>query len=159
MKKIVDFPYNDIVLFAKGWYERTDDVFADIKACLEEDNRSSVWDNMSKHDICHHMMNCLDKIYEYLDDNDKRNNVWLCKHSAFLEQIRHRMDFYEMSYEEAIVYTVLSVLCGMTKDQIELKKPVYGKGRRRIGGLLGTVPKSMTYREMNRMASKMFDDK
>jgi hypothetical protein len=47
----------------------------------------------------------------------------------------------------------------MSKDQIELKKPVYGKGRRRIGLMFRETPKSMTYKEMNKIASRTFDEK
>ena len=34
MEKIKNFPFNDVVLYAKCWYERTDNVFDDIKKCI-----------------------------------------------------------------------------------------------------------------------------
>lgn len=159
MKKITNFTYNDVVLYAKGWYQRTDNVFNDIKECIEEDNYYITWDKMSPKDICGHMLRCLDKIYDYLDNDDKKNGRWLCSHAAFLEKIEHNIKFYGNTYEEAIVYTVLSILAGLSVDEIELKAPKYGKGRRRIGGILGNYPISMTYKEMNKLAQLSFNKK
>ena len=159
MEKITAFSYNDVVLYAKGWYKRTDNVFDDIKECLKEDNVYNTWDNMSPRDICAYMLRCLDKIYGYLDDNDKKNGRWLCSHAAFLDEIEHKMKFYGNTYEEAIVYTVLSILQGLSIDEIELKAPKYGKGRRRMGGLFSNYPISMTYKEMNKIAQLTFNKK
>lgn len=156
MKKITDFPFNDVVLYAKGWYQRTDNIFEDIKKCIEEDNIYNIWPNMSSRDICSYMLRCLDKIYTYLDDNDKRNGRWLCSHAAFLDKIEHNMRFRGNTYEEAIVYTILSILGELSIDEIELKKPKYGKGRRRLGGMFNDYPISMTYKEMNKIAQKTF---
>ena len=156
MKKITDFPFNDIVLYAKGWYERTDNVFEDIKKCIKQDNHYNVWDGMSKRDICSLMLRCLDKIYSYLDEDDKKCQRWLYSHAAFLEKIEHNMNFYGNTYEEAIVYAVLSILAELTIDEIELKAPKYGKGYRRIGGMFTDYPISMTYKEMNKIAQKAF---
>lgn len=156
MKKITDFPFNDVVLYSKGWYERTNNIFDDIKKCIEEDNIYNTWDNMSPRDICSYMLRCLDKIYTYLDDNDKRNGRWLYSHAAFLDKIEHNMKFYNKTYEEAIVYTVLSILSELSVDEIELKKPKYGKGCRRIGGMFTNYPISMTYTQMNKIAQKAF---
>lgn len=157
MKKITDFPFNDVVLYSKGWYERTNNIFDDIKKCIEEDNIYNTWDNMSPRDICSYMLRCLDKIYTYLDDNDKRNGRWLYSHAAFLDKIEHNMKFYNKTYEEAIVYTVLSILSELSVDEIELKKPKYGKGRRRMGGMFQNYPISMTYTQMNKIVKKIFD--
>ncbi len=157
MKKITDFPFNDVVLYSKGWYIRTDNIFDDIKKCIEEDNIYNTWDNMSPRDICSYMLRCLDKIYTYLDDNDKRNGRWLYSHAAFLDKIEHNMKFYNKTYEEAIVCTVLSILSELSVDEIELKKPKYGKGRRRMGGMFQNYPISMTYTQMNKIAKKIFD--
>lgn len=159
MKKITNFTYNDVVLYAKGWYERTDNVFNDIKKCIEEDNYYITWDKMSPKDICGYMLRCLDKIYDYLDNDDKKNGRWLCSHAAFLEKIEHNIKFYGNTYEEAIVYTVLSILAELSVDEIELKAPKYGKGRRRIGGIFSNYPISMTYKEMNKHAQLMFNKK
>ena len=157
MEKITDFAFNDVVLYSKGWYERTGDIFADLKACFEEDNRYNTWPGMTPRDICRLMLICLEKVYDHLDDEDKKNGRWLCSHAAFLDKIEHNMKFYENTYEEAIVYAVLSILGCMSRDEIELKKPVYGKGRRRIGEMFRATPKSMTYTEMNRRAAAVFD--
>lgn len=159
MEKITNFTYNDVVLYAKGWYQRTDNVFNDIKECIEEDNYYITWDKMSPKDICGHMLRCLDKIYDYLDDDDKKNGRWLCSHAAFLEKIEHNIKFYGNTYEEAIVYTVLSILAELNVDEIELKAPKYGKGRRRMGGLFRNYPISMTYKEMNKLAQLSFNKK
>ena len=156
MQKITNFRFNDIVLYAKGWYQRTDNIFEDIKKCIEEDNYYNVWNKMSERDICSVMLKCLDNIYEYLDDNDKKNGRWLYKHSAFLDKIEHNMKFWGNTYEEAIVYTILSILGELSVDEIELKKPKYGKGRRRLGGMFNDYPISMTYKEMNKIAQKTF---
>lgn len=161
MKKITPdkFHFNDVVLYAKCWYERTDNVFEDLKKCLEHDNKYNIWPGIKPRDICKYMLMCLEEIYSFLDEDDKKNNFWLCSHSSFLDQIEHRIHFYENTYEEAIVYTVLGILRCLTKEQIELIPPKYGKGMRRIGCMFrNEMPKSMTYAEMNRMAKKMFSE-
>ena len=160
MEKIKNFPFNDLVLYAKCWYERTDNIFDDVKKCIEHDNKYSTWDKMSQRDICRLMLICLEKLYSYLDENDKKNNCWLCSHAAFLDALEHHMKFYGQTYEEAIVSIVLGILGTLSVDQIEIKKPVYKRGERRMGDMFKkSVSKSMTYKEMNRIASKMFDKK
>ena len=55
-------------------------------------------------------------------------------------------------------YTViLDVMSQLTLEQIDLKKPVYGKGRLRMGTMFGNQrPISLTYTQMNREAEKVF---
>ena len=45
----------------------------------------------------------------------------------------------------------------LTLEQIDLKKPVYGKGRLRMGTMFGNQrPISLTYTQMNMEAEKVF---
>ena len=67
---------------------------------------------------------------------------------------------FDCNLDMAVIYAVHDVFCNhVTRDLIKLNKPVYGKGRRRLGDMFGSYPKSMTYKHMNDIASRMFDKK
>ena len=53
----------------------------------------------------------------------------------------------------AIIYLARGILQGLSRDEIKLKAPHYGKKEYfRMGSLFGENPISMTYTEMNRKA-------
>ena len=69
------------------------------------------------------------------------------------------MSVYEFSRDRAIISTVLAILQNMSKDDIILNPPHYGKKERfRLGKLFGAYPISQTYKEMNKIAKKTFSE-
>lgn len=156
---IRNFTYNDIVLYAKGWYERSDNICDDLGYLLDE---IYGWCPIEEDEVARYMLHVLDSLYDELqkDGVDIRlNGRWYGSHKRFEEEVRHRMVMYKQTRDKAIIYLVLSILQELTKDEIELKKPVYGKKCHfRMGQLFGgRFPISMTYTTMNKVASKMFD--
>lgn len=156
---IRNFIFNDIVLYSKGWYERSDNICEDLGYLLDE---IYGWCPIREEEVAMYMLHVLDKLYDELqkDGVDIRlNGRWYGSHKRFEEEVRHRMVMYKQTRDKAIIYLVLSILQELSRDEIELKKPVYGKKCHfRMGQLVGgKFPISMTYTTMNKVASKMFD--
>ena len=156
MKKISsDWGFNDVVLYAKGWYERKD-LFKDLGHIFQE----IYWWEPQKHDIVDMMWRILDKVCEHFEPEEKAYFLTF----AYVEnQVAHYMDLYNCDRDTAVCYFVIGVLQGLTLDQIEVKKPVYGKKKyfRYGGGLIVTHDmhrkvQTMTYKQMNKMAEKAF---
>lgn len=158
MKKISsDWHYNDVVLYAKGWYERKD-LFTDLGHIFKE---IYGWEP-KKYDIVRMMWRILDKICEHLEPGEE---TYYSKFGTVDEKIQNDMWIYNCDRETAIVYFVLGVLQGLEITQIDVKKPVYGKKQyfRYGGGLIIThemhkKAQSMTYKQMNKMADKAWED-
>lgn len=115
------------------------------------------WTPKSEEEVSYMMLKVLDKLYEELQLSTNCPAKWYNTHASLEQEVRHRMLFYGVSREEAIVLLVLSILQGLSKDEIKLNKPHYGKKEHfRMGSLIGKTPISMTYKEMNNRAIKMF---
>lgn len=155
MKRITNFTFNDIVLYSKGWYERKficedlDYLFLKIYG----------WTTPNEREVAHRMMRVLDCLYKAAEVTiDDCPRGWLMSHTAFDEEVTKRRLLYPgCTRDMAIIYTVMSILQGLTKDEIKLNPPHFGKKEHfRMGMLIGEWPKSMTYTEMNRRAQKAF---
>ena len=156
MKQIKDFIYNDIVLYAKGWYERSNNICEDLDYLF---SKIYGWTSPREDEVSHRMMIVLDRLYEDADVNKiERNNCWYMSHSIFEDEVRKRISLYkDCTRDMAIILTVLSVLQGLSKEEIKLNRPHYGKSEHfRMGCLCGKNPISMTYKEMNNRAIRMF---
>lgn len=159
MIKIENFQWNDIVLYSKGWYKSTGDIFKDIEISIRQNNNYSFQKKeMRQEEIINWLFKVLDEVYEHLSPIEKENRCWLTKHYDFYGEVLHRKQLFDITINEAIVLTILNIFLNMSNKQIKLNKPVYGKGKRRLGNSFGYVyPISMTYKHMNDIASKMFD--
>ena len=156
MKQITDFKYNDVVLYAKGWYERSGNICEDLDYIF---SKIYGWTQPTEQEVSHRMMIVLDRLYEAADVTKKDcPYCWYMSHALFEEEVRKRISLYkDCSRDMAIVLTVLSILQGLSKDDIKLNAPHYGKKEHfRMGSLCGKNPISMTYTEMNRLAQQMF---
>ena len=157
MKKVTKFIYNDIVLYAKGWYERSGNICEDLDYMF---SKIYGWTSPRENEVAHRMLKVLDRLYKEAEIfSDKSQPIsWLTTHSAFESEIRNRISICECSRDIGIIYVVLGVLQGLSKDEIELEPPYYGRKEHfRMGSLFGHNPISMTYTEMNRRAEKMFE--
>lgn len=151
MKPIENFTYNDIVLYAKGWYEKTD-LYEDLGYLL---SKIYGWTPKRDDELAHFMLDVLERIYEAQDK--KFSSGYLCSFTSFWNEVNRYSDIYECTYNRAIILLVLGRLQGLTKDEIKLNPPHYGKKEHfRLGCLLGKYPISMTYTEMNRRVQQMF---
>lgn len=154
---IKNFTFNDIVLYAKGWYERSEDIIADLGYLL---SKIYGWTPTREHDVAMMMLRVLDKLYVELDLSRNASQRWYASHFQYEEEIEHRMSLYGYSRDKAIIALVLCILQGLERTEIELKAPHYGKKEHfRMGCLFGKTPISMTYKEMNKHAEQMFKKK
>lgn len=150
---ITDFIYNDIVLYCKGWYQKNGNMLEDLGYLF---SKLYTWTPKTEKEISHMMLIALDKL---CDNIDKPNPYrFYNKHAIFMEELHKYMSLYEVSMDMAIIYLVRKVFQGLSKEEIKLKAPHYGKKEYfRMGSLFGTNPISMTYAEMNRRAQKVFN--
>lgn len=157
MDKIKDYTFNDIVLYAKGWYKRTDNICEDLGYFFKR----VYWvSNCSEAHIALLMLRLLDDVYNKLSLPRNPECVagkWLATHNQFESEVRLLMALYGCNRDIAIIHTVLGVLHSMTKDEIELNPPKFGKKERfRLGCIGEDYPISQTYTEMNRIVQKHF---
>lgn len=61
---IKNFTFNDIVLYAKGWYARSENIVADLGYLL---SKIYGWTPTREHDVAKMMLRALDKLYIELD--------------------------------------------------------------------------------------------
>lgn len=158
---IENFEWNDLVLTCKGWYESTGSLCEDFAIAIENNENRSIVIN-SKIDekrVASILMNSvLPSFWELLSDEDRERRCFLYRTNDFYNKVGHYIDLYGCTFERAILFAVNDLFCNhVTRDLIKLNKPIYGKGRRRLGSLFGGYPKSMTYKYMNDIASRMFD--
>lgn len=153
---ITNFKYNDIVLYAKGWYERSENICEDLDYLF---SKIYGWTSPKEDEVSYRMLIVLDRLYEAANVTIKDcPRMWCMSHTHFEEEVRNRMCIYDnCSRDKAIILTVLSILQMLRNDEIKLNPPHYGKKEHfRMGSLFGKNPISMTYKEMNRKAQKSF---
>ena len=160
MKRIENFLYNDIVLYAKGWYRsKGNETWKDLAYFFGE---IYAWTPQCESEVSLLMLKILEKLYiEFeLDRNpEKICGKWYASPFTLEQEIRKTMIFYNCNRDNATIIVVLEVLMNMSNDEIKLNKPVYSKKNPfRLGGAFTNYPVSMTYSEMNRIASKYFDN-
>lgn len=150
---VKNFIFNDIVLYAKGWYQRSENIVDDLAYLFEQ---IYGWVTADEGEIALRMLRVLDSLYKAMDL--KQENYGMFNSHFLLEQgIRKCMSVYDVSRDMATIYVAMSVLQGLSKDEIKLNAPHYGKKEHfRMGTLFGKYNISMTYTEMNRRAQKAF---
>lgn len=151
MKTIENFRFNDVVLYAKGWYERSGDFMKDLDKYIRMNDMYLYPPQMSETDIMNYMLKALDIVYEHCTQEDLKNNFLCHSHAVFLEKVRHDQAIYNVSFEQAACLVVYSILQGLNTTQIILNAPRYDKRHRHGGGMFHRGPKhGMTYKEMYR---------
>ena len=152
MKQIVNFTYNDIVLYAKGWYQRSEDLYDDLGYLL---SKIYGWKPTKDYEIAQFMLNILERVYELQEK--KFSSGYLCSFASFWNEVNRYADLYECTYNKAIILLVLGRLQELSNEEIKLNPPHFGKKEHfRMGMLFGEWPKSMTYKEMNNRTKKLF---
>lgn len=149
---IENFRFNDIILYAKGWYQRKD-LIEDLGYLF---SRIYAWTPKSETEVATFMLRVIDRLYEELKISFEADS-YLRSFASLYSNIHHDMKIYDLSFDVATIHVCLSILGNLTIDQIKLNPPHYGKKEHfRMGRLFKDFPISMTYTEMNRIAQKTF---
>ena len=156
-KRIENFVYNDIVLYCKGWYQSSGNICDDLGYLL---SKIYGWTPKTEYEVALFMLQILDKTYKELGGVEVcGDGKFYTSHYAFECEVLNRMRVYNVSRDMAIILVVRSILQTLTKAEIKLNKPHYGKKEHfRMGGLFCEYPISMTYKEMNRIAEQKFKE-
>lgn len=144
---IINSPYNDIILYCKGWYYKNGNPYEDLGYLF---SKIYGWTPKEERELTSMMLKVLDKI-----NTERGKKVTLYD---FYNEVQRRINIYEVSENNAIISYVIAELQGLSKNEIKLNAPHYGRKEYfRMGTLFGKNPPiSMTYTEMNRRAHKMF---
>lgn len=134
MKKKFDLSH--VVLYAKGWYHKTDDIFRDLRFALTLDDYSGEF--FSKKDIVRKLLrDCselssnvfsMDQIYCGIQKNQTHMKGYVHNESPkyVLEKYDKELDEYDMDI--AIVKYLIGELKFIKKEEWKAAKPIYGKG-------------------------------
>lgn len=158
MKKIINYRFNDVALYCKGWYEHTDNFMGDLEKYIRMNDDYYYPPKMKDTDIMYYMLKALDIVYEHCTAEELKCRHLYHSHASFLEEVYHRIHFYNCSFEKAVCYIVYGILQGLDRNQIELNRPKYDKYHRYCG-LFSSPKNGMTYKEMYRHWDKRFSEK
>lgn len=157
MEKLENYKFNDIVLYAKGWYKTSDNICEDLGYFFSK----VYWvSNYNEGHIAMLMLRLLDDLHDKFNlsrNHEKVAGKWLATHIQFESEVRHLSFLYGYNRDKAIIHAVLGVLQTMTCDEIKLNPPKFGKKEKfRLGCIGDDYPISQTYTEMNRIVQKHF---
>ena len=163
MAAIENYEWNDVILYAKGWYERSGNVFADIAECIKRNaNRYIIipkTEERLKEFAVYWLLFVLDDLHSKFNVDEHSEGFWLYGYHNFYSKVLNRQSFFELTHEEAVCWCVLEVFMMLDSKKVKLNRPVYKRGERRIGSLSGNHPISMTYKHMNDIAKRIFEPK
>jgi hypothetical protein len=160
MKRIENFLYNDIVLYSKGWFCSKENItWKDLAYFF---SKIYAFPPKNESEVALLMLLVLEKLHHKLEldrDPEKVPACWLSTPYRLEQEIRRIMLLYDFGRDRATIQAVLHVLHKLSTEEIKLKRPIYSKKFPfRLGGYFTKYPISMTYKEMNRKAIKMFDE-
>lgn len=159
MEKIENFLYNDIVLYSKGWFCSKENItWKDLAYFFSK----IYYPPKTESEVALLMLLVLEKLHQKLEldrDPEKVSACWLSTPFRLEQEIRRIMLFYNLERDGATIQAVLNVLHKLSNEEIKLNRPVYSKKFPfRLGGYFNKYPISMTYKEMNKRAIKMFGE-
>lgn len=153
METIKNFRYNDLVLYCKGWYEDTNDIFADFEKYIKMNGDYWYPKQMTRKDVITHALRAVDLVFDHFT-KEERHNHYLGSMFKFYDYTTHKMWVYNVKdFEVATLLVVHEFLQGLERKQIELIPPTYGKGKPKIGW---HYKEGMTYKQMNDEVKKVF---
>lgn len=152
--QIKNFPFNAVMLAARNWYSADkDESLVDffIRLIRLDDNYYIYKGNANEaKTLC---LVLLDKLAE--EFRKRGRQCWWDSYTTYNEGIWRKEHLYGATNAEAHILFVFDVLMHIDPEEIEIIKPVYGKGYPRMK----PVETGMTYAEMQRMADRIFDKK
>lgn len=155
MKQVENFTFNDVVLYAKGWYYKEGNtIVQDLYHILGEIYLMPV---ENEKEVARIMLIALDEFLELrgVSFDSNANGKYYNGFSAFHNAVERKMHSYNVvSHDMATILVVLEVFNRLGRDEIKLKRPVYGKK------MYFRMPRpiSTTYKEMNKIAIEMFGE-
>jgi len=153
MEKIKDFHFYNLVLAAKHWYVRgeNESIYDFVLRLVKLEDKIIVFEkgeHKSEAVIC--CLMCLDELAKYYRSNGIEK--WWDNYCTMNGEIERYIHLYgAKEREEAIIRFVLNVLMMLAQKDIDLPKPIYGKGYPRLNNANG-----FTYKHMRDMADKIF---
>ncbi len=152
MEKIKNFHYYNLVLAAKHWYScsKNEDIYDFVLRLVKLEDKYIVFDKVDhKGQAVTHCLRCLDELAKYYRSNDIEK--WWDSYSTMKGEVEKYMNIYgAKEYEEAMVLLTFNILMMLSPTEIELPRPIYGKGYPRMNNNNG-----MTYKEMRRKADRI----
>ena len=155
------FPLNNFVLMCKGWYSPVkdgEDLLTTLKHVLALDGYEFI---SNYNNVLCILLNEIDRYNKYLDSVNA-NTLNLFK---FYKEISEEKNLWhkDISNEEAIVRVIAKFLRYTDYKYIKLKCPVYNRRLFKKYGLTlqpffyKSSKQGTTYKEMNRVANKYFN--
>ena len=155
------FPLNNFALFSKGWYSPVnddEDLLTTVKHVLSLDGYEFI---SNYNDVLCILLSEIDRYNKYLDSVNARTldlfTLW--KESSEEKNLWHK----DISNEEAIVRVIAKFLRYMDSKYIKLQCPFYSRKLTKKYGLTlrpffyKKSEQGTTYKEMNRVANKYFN--
>lgn len=155
------FPLNNFALFSKGWYSPVnddEDLLTTVKHVLALDGYEFI---SNYNDVLCILLSEIDRYNKYLDSVNARTldlfTLW--KESSEEKNLWHK----DISNEEAIVRVIAKFLRYMDSKYIKLQCPFYSRKLTKKYGLTlrpffyKKSEQGTTYKEMNRVANKYFN--
>ena len=158
-KPITNFTYNNLVLYAKGWYQTSDDIYDDIAYLLSE---VYGWKSNDKDEIAMLTLKAVDNLYVLMDI--KFDTAWTGRFNnsfaSFLSAIQKEMNRNpDLSFNDACIKWTINIFRMLTIHEIKLNPPHYGENEHfKMGLYMGKPTTDWTYEQMNKFAQESFKD-
>lgn len=154
--KIKDFNFYNLVLAAKHWYTKSENesMYDFVVRLVRLENRFCVPKSSdNKKSAVRYCALCLDELKD-LRVKQGKTAYWNSYYYLFNEIEKYKSVYDVEDDEEAFILFTFNILMMLDSKDIELPKPIYGRGYPRMRNQQG-----MSYAEMRRFADKVFDKK
>lgn len=153
MEKIKDFHFYNLVLAAKYWYVRDENesIYDFVLRLVKLEDKYAVFDHEDhKGEAVRYCLMCLDELAKYYRSNGVTK--WWDNYCVMNSEIEKNLNIYgAKEYEEALIMFVFNVLMELDKIDIDLPKPIYGRGYPRLRNYNGH-----TYKQMRNKADEIW---
>lgn len=153
MEKIKDFHFYNLVLAAKHWYVRgeNESIYDFILRLVKLEDKYIVFDKREhKSEAVRYCLMCLDELAKYYRSNGVTK--WWDNYCTMNSEIAKYLHLYGANErEEALIMFIFNILMMLDKKDIDLPKPIYGKGYPRLNNYNG-----YTYKQMRSRADEIF---
>lgn len=139
--KITKFRLGHVVLYAKGWYNKTEDIWDDLLEILKLDDyhpitKNDVWSIILNRFLQDCELNILDILNTVSEDNCWKVGYYTNKHTW----MQNRCELNEYDMPTATIYYILSQLRYLTTDEYLQVVPKYSKNN--------LLPKNVTLKQV-----------
>ena len=153
MEKIKDFHFYNLALAAKHWYVRdnNESIYDFVLRLVKLEDKYIVFDHKDhKGEAVRYCLMCLDEVAKHYRSNGVTK--WWDNYCTMEGEIQNYISLYgTKEREEALIVFVFNVLMMLDEKDIDLPKPIYGKGYPRLCNYNG-----FTYKHMRDMADNIF---